>query len=276
MLAQTSGLEALPATHALRYRMHALARNNTALPSACCAHAWPAVELRLQPPRPRRVLGRARPFFADGDQQGSLTSAEEEQNGAAEISSADLVTTLCIESVGKNKRRIVVAIPVDAPLEALWNVLTDYERLAEFLPGLAVCEVQDRWQNGARLFQIGEQNLAFGLKFKARGVVNVHERPLEVLPCGFRREIDFEMIEGDFQVFKGTWRMEQVSNDSSETDNTAVAGFSRRTVLTYVLDVQPQLWLPIGLVEGILNKEIQTNLVCVRDEVLRVQSSLPA
>eukprot|EP00250_Pteridium_aquilinum_P016190 c22991_g1_i1 orf=98-943(+) len=240
------------------------------------ANAWPAVELHAQP---KRIGGRGTPsaFFASGEQQNTLIS-DEDQNGAVQISPASEgpFSALRIEPLGNNSRRIVVAIPIDAPLDALWSVLTDYEHLADFLPGLAVCKIEDRWENGARLFQIGEQNLALGLKFKAKGVINVQEHPIEILSCGIGRRIDFEMIEGDFQIFKGTWKMEQESNDS--LDGVAATGQSSKlqTVLTYVLDVQPKVWLPVGLVEGILSREIQNNLVCVRNEVLRVNSSLTA
>lgn len=204
--------------------------------------------------------------FDENDSDGSFQNSDLQ----AQIPSSDLVD-VSIETIGKNQRLITVAIPIEAPLEAVWNVLTDYESLSEFLPGLSVCDLQDRWENGARLFQIGEQNLAMGLKFQARGVIDVHEHPLEILPHGIRRDLDFEMIEGDFQIFKGTWRMEQAS---LETSTKAVKGSAFQTNLSYILYVKPKLWLPVALVEGRLSKEIQSNLVCVRDQVLRCHGSL--
>lgn len=58
--------------------------------------------------------------------------------------------------------------------------------------------------------QIGQQNLAFGLKFNAKGVVDCYEKDLECLSSGRKRDIEFKMIEGDFQVFEGKWSIEQV------------------------------------------------------------------
>ena len=60
------------------------------------------------------------------------------------------------------------------------------------------------------LEQIGQQNLAFGLKFKAKGVIDCYEKEIQNLPFGTRRDIEFEMIEGDFQLFQGKWCVEQV------------------------------------------------------------------
>lgn len=197
----------------------------------------------------------------------------EEREEDAQASSSDIIH-VCVETIGRNKRRITASIPINVPLEAVWHILTDYEGLAEFLPGLAVSQLQDQWENGARLLQIGEQNLAFGVKFRAKGVINVHERPVEVIPCGIRRDVDFEMIEGDFKIFNGTWSMEQTSTNTLETSELPISGSAISTRLTYKLEVQPEIWLPVALLEGRLGKEIQTNLVCVRDEALRRHLSL--
>lgn len=58
--------------------------------------------------------------------------------------------------------------------------------------------------------QIGQQNLAFGLKFNAKGVIDCYEKDLQTLPNGQKRDIEFKMIEGDFQLFEGKWSVEQV------------------------------------------------------------------
>lgn len=60
--------------------------------------------------------------------------------------------------------------------------------------------------------QVGQQNLAFGLKFNAKGVVDCYEKDLVHLPFGQRRDIEFKMIEGDFQTFEGKWSIVQVRN----------------------------------------------------------------
>lgn len=60
------------------------------------------------------------------------------------------------------------------------------------------------------LEQIGQQSIAFGMKFDAKGIVDCYEKDLQILPYGQRRDIDFKMIEGDFKVFEGKWSVEQV------------------------------------------------------------------
>lgn len=49
------------------------------------------------------------------------------------------------------------------------------------------------------------------MKFKAKAVVEVTEEEPQDLHDGVLRDLHFDTVEGDFQVFKGTWRMHQVS-----------------------------------------------------------------
>ncbi|CAL5352137.1 unnamed protein product [Camellia sinensis] len=114
-----------------------------------------------------------------------------------------------IEKIGNNCRRIRSMIAIEASLQTVWNILTDYERLADFIPGLAVSQLLEKRPNFARLFQIGQQKLAFGLNFNAKGIVDCYEKDLESLPFGQRRDIEFKMVEGDFLLFEGKWSIEQ-------------------------------------------------------------------
>ncbi|KAJ7973165.1 Polyketide cyclase / dehydrase and lipid transport protein [Quillaja saponaria] len=172
---------------------------------------------------------------------------------------------IAIKKLGNNSRRIRSKISIEAPLNVVWSILTDYEKLADFIPGLAVSKLLDKKDNYARLFQIGQQNLAFGLKFNAKGILDCYEKEMEILPVGKKRDIEFKMTEGDFQLFEGKWSIVQSSGgtceegDSSQTPETC-------TTLSYIVDVKPKLWLPVRLIEGRLCKEIKMNLASVRDE----------
>ncbi|XP_030551840.1 uncharacterized protein LOC115756277 [Rhodamnia argentea] len=176
-----------------------------------------------------------------------------------------------IKNTGTNSRRIVSRIGIDATLDTIWSILTDYERLSDFIPGLAVSELMEKRENFARLYQIGQQNLAFGLKFSAKGVVDCYEKDLECLPSGRKRDIEFKMIEGDFQMFEGKWSIEQLNVGAYE-DSSLTNGWEFQTTLSYIVDVKPKLWLPVGLVEGRLCNEITMNLSCVREEARKVNS----
>eukprot|EP00252_Welwitschia_mirabilis_P011097 TRINITY_DN24955_c0_g1_i1.p1 TRINITY_DN24955_c0_g1~~TRINITY_DN24955_c0_g1_i1.p1 ORF type:complete len:208 (-),score=28.09 TRINITY_DN24955_c0_g1_i1:289-912(-) len=141
----------------------------------------------------------------------NLAKIEEKGGEIGEENDIELV----IENCGNNSRRIVASIAIEAPLDAVWNVLTDYEKLADFIPGLLVSELMEKRECGARLLQIGQQILPLGLKFKAKGILDVFENDLEALSNGIRRDIDFKMVEGDFIVFEGKWRIEEIFDRQS-------------------------------------------------------------
>ncbi|KAG6424284.1 hypothetical protein SASPL_114699 [Salvia splendens] len=171
-----------------------------------------------------------------------------------------------IVKTGTNSRRIRSKVRIQASLEAVWDILTDYEGLADFIPGLAVSKLLEKTDNFVRLFQIGQQNLAFGLKFDAKGTIDCVEKDLEILPFGQRRDIEFEMVEGDFQLFEGKWSVEQVKSSAGDMQSDSVYDVEYQTTLVYVVNVKPKVWLPVRLVEGRLCTEIRTNLSCIREE----------
>ncbi|XP_076917628.1 uncharacterized protein LOC143577784 [Bidens hawaiensis] len=173
-----------------------------------------------------------------------------------------------IEKVSSNRRVIRSKVLIEASLETVWGILTDYERLADVIPSLVVSQVLDKSENFARLLQIGQQNLAFGLKFSAKGVVDCYEQDFEVLPYGQRRNIEFKMIEGDFQLFEGKWSIEQYEQSGFES------GQQYNTTLLYMVEVEPKMWLPVQLVEGRISREIQVNLFSIREEARRISDSI--
>ncbi|XP_033134696.1 uncharacterized protein LOC103836807 [Brassica rapa] len=178
----------------------------------------------------------------------------------------DGVVLISVEKLEKSSRRIRSKVGIEASLDAVWSVLTDYEKLSEFIPGLVVSELVEKEGNRVRLFQMGQQSIALGLKFNAKAVLDCFEKELEILPHGRRREIDFKMVEGDFQLFEGKWSIEQL--DKGEASDLQFKDFP--TTLAYTVDVKPKMWLPVRLVEGRLCNEIKTNLLSVRDAAQKV------
>ena len=59
-----------------------------------------------------------------------------------------------VTNLGNNTRKVEAKIAIHAPLEAVWGVLTDYDRLADHIPGLAESQVLERRPRGARLMQV--------------------------------------------------------------------------------------------------------------------------
>ncbi|XP_019427889.1 PREDICTED: uncharacterized protein LOC109336016 isoform X2 [Lupinus angustifolius] len=236
-------------------------------------------------PKPRSLFkftpsllcaSKSNPTIDDDDDEyysGDLMIAEEEEEGDDRVEGeedeegSESLTEdgvyIEVMKMEKNTRRIESRISIEASLDAIWSILTDYERLSDFIPGLAVSQLIQKGDRYARLLQIGQQNLAFGIKFNAKGVVDCYEKELETLPSGMKRDIDFKMVEGDFQIFEGKWSILQSNIGSCEESQEV------NTTLSYIVDVKPKLWLPVHLIEGRLCNEIKKNLTSIRKEALK-------
>ncbi|TKW19073.1 hypothetical protein SEVIR_5G474100v4 [Setaria viridis] len=179
-----------------------------------------------------------------------------------------------VSKIGKRNRRLVRArVRVDAPLEAVWATLTDYEGLADFIPGLSECRLLDQAQGFARLYQVGEQDLALGFKFNAKGTIDCYEGDLESLPDAQgnarRREIAFNMIDGDFKVFQGKWSVQESVEQEQGGGDSDEGQESQTTTLSYLVELEPKLWVPVRLLEGRICSEIKNNLVSIREQAQR-------
>ncbi len=142
------------------------------------------------------------------------------------------------------QRQISAKIQIPHSTEQVWQILTDYETLADFIPNLSKSKRIEHPQGGIRLEQVGTQCL-MNFKFCARVVLDMVEQ--------FPHQIEFQMIEGDFKSFSGSWQLEPMT----------LAGRSA-TALRYTLLVLPPRTMPIGLIERRLKQNLAANLVAIR------------
>ncbi len=149
---------------------------------------------------------------------------------------------VCTDSAEGRQRQISARIQIPHPVEKVWQVLTDYDHLADFIPSLAKSQKIEHPQGGIRLEQVGTQSwLKF--KFCAKVVLDMVEQ--------FPHQLDFQMVEGDFKKFFGSWVL-QPNTDGSGTE------------LCYTICVLPPLSMPIGMIERRLKSGLVLNLSAIR------------
>jgi ribosome-associated toxin RatA of RatAB toxin-antitoxin module len=154
---------------------------------------------------------------------------------------------LTISKLVGRQRRIEATIHLPATLEQVWQVLTDYEGLAAFIPNLATsCRIPHP-EGGIRIEQVGTQNLKI-VTFSARVVLDM----VEEYPAAIR----FTMVEGDFKAFSGEWLL-QATPDCD-------GGGTR---LTYILEVWAKATIPVIAIEQRLKKDLPQNLYAIRDRL---------
>ncbi|MEO0852075.1 MAG: SRPBCC family protein, partial [Cyanobacteria bacterium J06648_11] len=151
-----------------------------------------------------------------------------------------------VERLPQRRRQLRASISIPAPSERVWQVLTDYDRLAEFIPSLQEsCCIGEA--DGCRLLrQVGVEKF-LRLSFSAAVVLKMNETP--------PNRIDFVMTEGDFNEFEGSWEL-------------AIAADTQvpQVRLTYVLRLQPPRRMPARLIEGRLRQNLCANLLAIRQE----------
>lgn len=141
------------------------------------------------------------------------------------------------------QRQISAKIQIPYGVEQVWQILTDYDHLADFIPNLAKSCRIDHPAGGIRLEQIGAQSF-LRIKFCARVVLDMIET--------FPSQLDFQMVEGDFKEFAGSWQLEPMT-----------VGDRPHTTLSYTVRVLPPRTMPIGMIERRLSTSLATNLTAI-------------
>lgn len=156
-----------------------------------------------------------------------------------------------IEVPARNKRRICADTLINAPLEIVWAVLSDYDRLSEYIPNLAKSDLLRHPSNGIRVEQCGSQSI-LGFEFKASLTMDMFEIEPSSNQC---RMIQFSKVQSrDFNEFKGVWKMQRIGD---------------RTALYYEVTIVPRGLVPVKAIEWRISEDVPGNMNAVREECER-------
>ena len=147
-----------------------------------------------------------------------------------------------MEKLSGGTRRLAAQLTTSASLDSLWNVLTDYDRLNLYIPNLLSSKKIYQKNNNVHLKQVGAQDF-LGMKFSAEVTIDLFEEKERGL-------LKFKLIKGDFRKFEGSWKIQDIKNTSKNS-------------LIYDLTVQGCQWMPIGMIEKRLKKDLSENLIAV-------------
>lgn len=150
------------------------------------------------------------------------------------------------ERLQGRQRRIFASISIPCPVEQVWDVLTDYDNLANVVPNLTVSRRLESTDSMTLLEQVGTQCF-LNIQFCARVVLNMVEQ--------FPHQVGFTMVEGDFKAFEGAWKLEP---DNGETR------------LIYEVMICPPRAIPAMLIERHLRHDLTQNLQAIRQHTIAV------
>ena len=147
-----------------------------------------------------------------------------------------------MEKLSDGARRLAAQLTTTASFNSLWSVLTDYDRLNLFIPNLLSSKKIFRNKTNFHVRQVGSQDF-LGLKFSAEVLLDLYEEKDNGL-------IKFNLIKGDFRKFEGYWKIQSIAN-------------SGKNSLIYDLTVKGCHWMPIGMIEKRLKRDLSENLIAV-------------
>lgn len=136
---------------------------------------------------------------------------------------------------------------VNAPPAAVWKVLTDYDRMAEFVPDLKATKVLSRTGNKVVVEQHGVARFLF-FKRSIHLVVNVLEEPIS--------SIDIGLVTGDMKVYSCRWDLVPVP----ETGGTRIL---------YTGKLVPKFYVPGMLGADIIRSDIERMMKAVLERLDR-------
>lgn len=189
------------------------------------------------------------PDSLEGGPEDHLRVQQAAELKAAARSDIELDTdsvNIITEKRPEKGRRILASVTIPQPVERVWQVITDYERLADFIPSMTSSKLLPNSEGRIRLEQVGTQCF-LRIKFCARVVLDMTEN--------FPHELSFAMQDGDFKTFEGCWKL-QPSEDAQSTH------------LSYDLSVKAPRAMPAGLIEHHLCRNLTLNLLAIRQRAL--------
>ena len=167
---------------------------------------------------------------------------------------AQSAVNIKIEKLEGRQRRIFATIQIPYSQEQVWQVLTDYETFAEFMPGLIQSRRLAHPTGGVRIEQVRTKNF-MGMTISSRSVIDIEET--------FPHEIHYQLIEGDLKALSGSWRLEPWGLSES------TAGIE----LIYDFVVTPKQIFPMALVEHLLSHDIPASVLAIRQRTEEIFGS---
>lgn len=142
---------------------------------------------------------------------------------------------------GEQVLEVTAAGTVKAAPAAVWKILTDYERMPEFVPDLEKTKVLSRAGSKATLEQYGVARFLFFSR-AIHLVVQVAEEPMT--------SIDISLVTGDMKVYRCRWELTPIP----ETGGTHIS---------YNGKMVPKFYVPGMLGSNILRRDIERMMKAV-------------
>jgi carbon monoxide dehydrogenase subunit G len=138
-------------------------------------------------------------------------------------------------------------MPVDAPIETVWEVITDYQHAAQFISNLKSSTETPLGPNNLQVEQVGRVSLA-GFHVDIKTVYKVSLNPTE-------KKITNVSVGGDLKTVNMETQLQTKSNGS--------------TLLLYTMVTDPGPVAPLVVAEELLKRQARQGFDDLRREILK-------
>jgi len=153
----------------------------------------------------------------------------------------------CLKSLDYDCVKVEISMQVDAPIETVWQVITDYQHAAQFISNLKSSTETPLGPNSLQVAQVGRVGWG-GLNVDIQTVYKVSLNPIE-------KKITNVSVGGDLRTV----------NMSTQLQTKANGG----TLLLHTLITDPGPWAPLRMTEALLKRQAFQGFEDLRREILK-------
>jgi ribosome-associated toxin RatA of RatAB toxin-antitoxin module len=146
---------------------------------------------------------------------------------------------------------VTAKMTVNADVARSWKVLTDYNRLAEFVPNLSRSQVSSSEGNERIVTQNGFAKFLF-IRQNIDLVLHVTEKPMEA--------IDIRLVSGNMREYQARWELQAMSPIRQPEDDG-------RTRISYAGVIAPDFYVPTLFGAALMKRDLRNMLNAVKAEM---------
>jgi hypothetical protein len=140
-------------------------------------------------------------------------------------------------------------LAVDVDRSIAWEVITDYDRLRNFVPDMDESRIVSRPGEPTLVRQSGAWNL-LGYRVPVQIVAQIDEQPMH--------SVRFHSVSGNVRVENGEW---------------SIAEQGGGVTITYRVECTPDFWVPPILGTVLIRRDVRAKLERVAQEMLKRDSA---
>ncbi len=149
-------------------------------------------------------------------------------------------------SITRQEGQFQVSAQLTMPVSrcAVYEVLTDYEHLPDFIPGMLKTRVKHIANNQVNVWQLAEVQVLF-FHIKMESTLDMEEMP--------NQRISFKQTAGDLKFYSGEWQLSKTLQG---------------TQLHYDARLSFKQFMPVFLARAVLESELEKRFIAIAQQAL--------